>query len=186
MLPRSVVTNVADALQREWLVTNGIGGFAAGTVSQANTRRYHGLLIASLRPPVERVLMVSKIDTTVGYQGRVSELSCNEFADGTIAPRGCQLLSSFRLENQVPTWTYRIGDAVLEQRLGWRTARTRLMSVFRLPIRGRVGRLANTRRRWRTIATGGATAYRVPSRGRIRAQLIARANWPTVYPNSTF
>ena len=116
-LPRSIVTNVSDALQREWLVTNGIGGFAAGTVSQANTRRYHGVLIASLRPPVERVLMVSKIDASVTYHGQHSELACNEFVDGTIAPRGCQLLSSFRLEDQVPIWTYSIADAVLEQRI---------------------------------------------------------------------
>ena len=116
-LPRSIVTNVSDALQREWLVTNGIGGFASGSVSQANTRRYHGVLIASLRPPVERVLTVSKIDASVSYCGQHFELACNEFADGTIAPRGCQLLSSFRLEDQGPVWTYSIADAVLEQRL---------------------------------------------------------------------
>jgi glucose 1-dehydrogenase len=61
-LPRSLFAQALEALGREWLVTNGIGGFASGTVSQANTRRYHGLLVASLKPPVDRVVMVAKAD----------------------------------------------------------------------------------------------------------------------------
>jgi hypothetical protein len=58
-LPRSLIAQAPEALDREWLVTNGIGGFASGTIAQANTRRYHGLLIASLKPPVDRVVMVA-------------------------------------------------------------------------------------------------------------------------------
>jgi hypothetical protein len=59
-LARSLIAQTPEALSREWLVTNGIGGFASGTVSQANTRRYHGLLVASLKPPVDRVVNVSR------------------------------------------------------------------------------------------------------------------------------
>src|SRR5579863_3581339 len=95
--PRSSFTRLPQALEREWLVTNGLGGFASGTVAQANTRRYHGLLIAALRPPVERVVMVAKLDATAWYRGESYQLACNEYADGTLAPRGFELLSSFSM-----------------------------------------------------------------------------------------
>jgi glycogen debranching enzyme len=63
-LARSDFVDLDSALSREWLVTNGLGGFACGTVAQANTRRYHGLLVAALAPPAERTLMVAKLDAT--------------------------------------------------------------------------------------------------------------------------
>ena len=116
-LSRSLIGLAPEALGREWLVTNGIGGFAAGTVSQANTRRYHGLLVASLKPPVDRVVMVAKADVTLSYRGRQFQLGCNEFADGTLAPEGFLHISRFRLDNHIPTWTYLCSDAVLEQRI---------------------------------------------------------------------
>jgi predicted glycogen debranching enzyme len=116
-LPRSLIVQLPDAFDREWLVTNGIGGFACGTICLANTRRYHGLLIASLKPPVDRVVMVAKSDVTIGYCGRQFQLGCNEFADGTIDPRGFLHLGGFRVTDQIPTWTYVCADAVLEQRI---------------------------------------------------------------------
>lgn len=116
-LPRADFAEAANALSREWLVTNGLGGFASGTVAQANTRRYHGLLVASLRPPVERVVMVAKVDAAASYAGRRFELGANEFADGTLAPRGFALLSDFHLDGALPVWTYALGDARLEQRI---------------------------------------------------------------------
>ena len=76
-LSRSLIAQAPEALSREWLVTNGIGGFASGTIAQANTRRYHGLLIASLKPPVDRVVMVAKADVTIGYRGQQFQLGCN-------------------------------------------------------------------------------------------------------------
>ncbi len=106
--------------EREWLVTNGIGGFASSSVSLMNTRRYHGLLFASLRPPVERVALVSKLDVTAVYGNAEIPFAANEFADGTIAPRGFRHLESFRLESLVPVWTWTVGDARVEQRLWMR------------------------------------------------------------------
>ena len=103
--------------RREWLVTNGIGGFACGTVAQANTRRYHGLLVASLAPPVDRVLLLSKLDMAVTYHGDRYELTANEFADGTISPRGFVHIQSFELIDGVPTWTYACADALLQQQI---------------------------------------------------------------------
>jgi predicted glycogen debranching enzyme len=116
-LGRADFTQTGSALEREWLVTNGLGGFACGTVAQANTRRYHGLLVATLRPPLERVLMVSKVDVTARYGGLDWPLGCNEFVDGTLAPRGFQHLAAFSIELGTPTWTYAFQDALLQQRI---------------------------------------------------------------------
>jgi predicted glycogen debranching enzyme len=114
---RQDIADPARALAREWLVTNGLGGFACGTLAQANTRRYHGLLVASLRPPVQRVVMVAKLEVLARYRGGAYQLSCNEFADGTIAPRGFERLQSYADEAGAPLWTYACGDALLEQRV---------------------------------------------------------------------
>jgi predicted glycogen debranching enzyme len=106
-----------EALQREWLVTNGLGGFASGTVALANTRRYHGLLVGSFKPPVDRLVLVSKVDIDVVYRGEHYALTTNEYADGTLAPRGFDRIVSFRVEGQVPVWTYAAADALLELRI---------------------------------------------------------------------
>jgi predicted glycogen debranching enzyme len=96
-------------------VTNGIGGYACGTVALANTRRYHGFLMASLAPPVQRTLLAAKIDLSVEYLGLKTDLSANEFADGTISPQGFVHLESFAILEGVPTWRYAIADALLQQ-----------------------------------------------------------------------
>jgi len=105
------------AAAREWLVTNGLGGFAAGTIAGARTRRYHGLLVAALKPPVERTVLVAKLETLARYLGRDYALSSNEYTDGTIDPRGYESLASFRIEGLLPVWEFAIGDALLEQRI---------------------------------------------------------------------
>ncbi len=117
MIGRDSLGSFEEVRQREWLVTNGIGGFASGTVGLVNTRRYHGLLVASLRPPVERTVMVSKLDLVVRYAGVSTRLATNEYADGTIDPHGFCHLDSFRLDGSIPVWTWVIGDALLEQRI---------------------------------------------------------------------
>src|SRR5579864_5507653 len=131
-LPRSILAVAPEALGREWLVTNGIGGFGSGTVSQANTRRYHGLLVASLKPPVDRVVMVAKADVTICYRGLHFQLGCNEFADGTIAPEGYLHISGFSLADHVPSWTYLCSDAVLEQRIWMADGRNTTYVSFKL------------------------------------------------------
>ncbi len=116
-VPRSDLARLGNALQCEWLITNELGGFAAGTVAMANTRRYHAFLVAALRPPVDRVVMVGKVDVAVRYGEHRFELGCNEFGDGTISPRGYEYLTDFALENGLPVWTYGFEDAVIEQRI---------------------------------------------------------------------
>jgi predicted glycogen debranching enzyme len=95
------------------LVTNGLGGYACGTISGANTRRYHAFLMASFAPPVARTLLVAKIDVSVEYLGRSTELGANEFGDGTISPLGFAHLQSFMVLDGIPTWIFAVSDALL-------------------------------------------------------------------------
>ena len=139
-LTRDALGTFEQTSRREWLCTNGIGGFAAGTLSLANTRRYHGLLFASLRPPVDRVALVAKLDVTASYGGASWELATNEFADGTIAPQGFRHLESFRLEGMIPVWTWLLADARLEQRIWMRHGENTTYVRFT-----RVGGAANLR-----------------------------------------
>jgi predicted glycogen debranching enzyme len=117
VLERGDAHDFASLARREWLVTNGLGGFAAGTVTGACTRRYHGLLIAALRPPLGRTLLVASLQLRVGYHGRWHALSANEYADGTIDPQGWRHLERFELDGPVPCWSYTAGDALIEQRI---------------------------------------------------------------------
>ena len=116
-LSRDLCTDVATAEAREWLVTNGLGGFACGTVAGIPTRRYHGLLVASFAPPVRRQVLVSKFDETASYLDATYELSATRWRDGTIAPRGYRYIQRFQLDGSVPVWTFALGDALLEKRV---------------------------------------------------------------------
>src|SRR5919205_4083722 len=89
--------NLDEALAREWLETNGIGGFASSTIAGLNTRRYHGLLVAATKPPVGRMVLLSKLEETLIIGDRRFALSTNQY-QGAVHPRGFELLSSFRLD----------------------------------------------------------------------------------------
>ena len=100
--------NLNVALTREWLETNGIGGFSSSTISGLNTRRYHGLLTAALKPPVGRFVLLSKLEETLVIDGRRYELSANQYS-GVIHPRGFDYQSDFRID-PFPIFTYEIED----------------------------------------------------------------------------
>jgi predicted glycogen debranching enzyme len=117
ILGRQTCGNWQSASRYEWLATNGLGGFACGTVAGANTRRYHGFLVASLKPPVARTLLVAKIELRVQYLGVETDLSANEFAGGAISGQGFVHLESFAVQGGIPTWRYAVADALLEQKI---------------------------------------------------------------------
>ncbi len=119
-LGREVCGDLRVAECREWLVTNGIGGYASGTVSGVLTRRYHGLLIAALNPPLGRTLLLSKLDETVVYDDRDYPLYTNRYVDAsglTIDPHGYRQIEQFAVEGGIPVWRFAIADAVLEKRV---------------------------------------------------------------------
>jgi hypothetical protein len=117
---REVCGNLDAAESREWLVTNGIGGFASGTVAGCETRRYHGLLIAALHPPVDRTQLVAGVDEIVRYAGAEYSLATHQWASGVVDPKGFLNIESFRLDGMTPVWTYALADALLEKRIGMR------------------------------------------------------------------
>ncbi len=114
---REICGNLEISEHREWLVTNGIGGYASGTVSGLLTRSYHGLLLATLTPPLGITLMLTKLDETVIYGDVLYPLHTNRWADGTIAPQGYKQLESFYLDGTTPGWVYACADALIEKRV---------------------------------------------------------------------
>ncbi|MCU0547744.1 MAG: amylo-alpha-1,6-glucosidase [Leptolyngbya sp. Prado105] len=114
---REICGVLPTAEAREWLVTNGIGGFASGTIAGVLTRRYHGLLIAALKPPLDRTLLTTKLDESVRYGEDVYPLSTNRWSDGIVGPHGYRHIERFFLEGTVPVWRYACGDAILEKRI---------------------------------------------------------------------
>jgi predicted glycogen debranching enzyme len=117
---REICGDLAAAESREWLVTNGIGGYASGTLAGSQTRRYHGLLVAALQPPLGRTQLVSTFDEIVHYAGADHSLATHRWSTGALDPKGFLLLESFRLEGAKPVWTYALADALLEKRVWMR------------------------------------------------------------------
>lgn len=99
----------------EWLVTNGCGGYAMATPCQMLTRRYHGLLVAAVDPPVERSVLLAKLEAVLAVDGQKFELATNDFP-GAVYPSGHTSLEAFSLR-PCPTWRWRVGSAVVEQML---------------------------------------------------------------------
>jgi predicted glycogen debranching enzyme len=129
---REVSGRLAVAESREWLATNGIGGFASGTVAGLNRRRYHGLLMAALKPPLGRTLLVAKLDETAEYGGRRRALFTNRWADGTVDPHGYLAIEKFELQGTTPVWTFAIDEALLEKRIFMEQGANTTYVVYRL------------------------------------------------------
>ncbi len=119
--------NFDRSIGLEWLCTNGLGGYASGTVVGANTRKYHGYLVVAANPPVNRFVVLSRVEDRLivgagngsaggaapGAGTMVYDLSTNEFAD-IIHPQGYKYLRSFEL-NHGPVWRYQIGEVVIQK-----------------------------------------------------------------------
>jgi len=114
---RDTTGDAARAAGLEWLVTNGIGGYASGTVAGILTRRWHGLLIAATDPPAGRTMMLAKLDPRVTYRGQSYDLGNNQFKGGYLRTPGLPSLMRFHLEQLIPTWTWCLRDAIIEQRI---------------------------------------------------------------------
>ena len=189
---REVCNDLAVAERREWLVTNGIGGFAAGTVSGNLTRRYHGLLIAALNPPVGRTQLVAKVDEVIEYVGASYSLAANRWSSGAIEPHGYVHIQNFRLEGTVPVWQIALGEALLEKRIWMRQGENTTYVQYQVmrcsqPLHLRVAVLVNYRDYHSTTHAGdwqmkveslpnGVHVH--PFEGAIRFKLLsARGHW---------
>jgi len=115
---RSTCRDLNETISREWLITNGLGGYAAGTVAGVLTRMQHGLLVASTQDTAQ--LLLAKIDEELVFDERKYYLGTNEYLDGTLNPAGFVHLENFRLEEGFPVFTYHLGGIdgiVLEKRI---------------------------------------------------------------------
>ena len=141
-LGRQLLGDLDQAGRREWLVTDGLGGFAMGTAAGLRTRRYHGLLIAATRPPIGRFLGLASLDATIEIRDRRVALATHEWSSGAIAPLGHRLLMSFDIVDGVPVWRWDLGDVVIERELALATGRNAvgvLHRVVRAPEPVRIG-----------------------------------------------
>ena len=105
--------NLEAACRREWLETNGIGGFASSTLAGINTRRYHGLLVAATKPPVGRLVLLSKLEETILIDGQAFDLCANQY-HGAVHPLGFRYLKQFRLD-PFPIFTFEIQGLGIEK-----------------------------------------------------------------------
>ncbi len=105
--------NLPWAMQHEWLCTNGLGGYASGTVAGVNTRKYHGYLVTALRPPVERYVLLARVEDRLRIGPNEFPLATNEFP-GVLDPTGYRYLIRFELRAG-PVWRYACGPTVLEK-----------------------------------------------------------------------
>jgi predicted glycogen debranching enzyme len=109
---------IEDGLNCEWLVTNGLGGYASGTLSGVITRRYHGYLVAALPAPFGRVMMLNELTERIEFpDGRFVQLSGEERAGDPVKLDAMEYVSEFRLESGTPVWRFDVGSIVIEKRL---------------------------------------------------------------------
>src|ERR1700719_4559152 len=109
---RDTCSDLESALRREWLETNGLGGFASSTIIGLNTRRYHGLLVAATKPPLGRWVLLSKLEETLFIDERRFDLSANRYP-GVVHPQGFRHLKEFRL-NPFPDFRYEVEGIEIE------------------------------------------------------------------------
>jgi predicted glycogen debranching enzyme len=105
-------------LDKEWLVTNGLGGYASGSLAGVITRGFHGYLVAALPTPLGRIMMLNDLIERVDLEnGESVQLSGEERVDTPLKTHGAQYLEEFSLEDGIPVWKFRFGEMLLEKRV---------------------------------------------------------------------
>lgn len=129
---RQVCGHLDAAATREWLVTDGLGGYAMGTVAGLRTRRYHGLLVVAEAGGAARKLGLAALDPVVRIGDRRIRLATHEWAGGAVDPAGHEHLASFALDEGVPRWRWDLGDVVLEREVAMGSREPTVAVVFRV------------------------------------------------------
>jgi predicted glycogen debranching enzyme len=129
---RELCGNLDAASEREWLVTDGLGGYAMGTVGGLRTRRYHGLLVVATRPPGGRMLGLAAIDPILIIGERRFPLAVHEWASGAINPNGHVHLESFELLDGLPRWRWTVGDVAVEREIAMDHGRASVAVIHRV------------------------------------------------------
>ena len=133
-----------EAASREWLIADGVGGYAMGTVAGLRTRRYHGLLVVAVDGPANRMLGLAALDPVLVSGDARFRLATDEWGSGAVDPRGNELLASFELEDGVPRWRWQIGGIVFEREIAMAHGAPVVAVVHRLLAADRPVRLELT------------------------------------------
>jgi len=139
-----VCGSLDEAAAREWIVADGLGGYAMGTVAGLRTRRYHALLVVSGEYAGSRMLGLAALDPVLVVGDRRIRLATHEWVGGTVDPRGHELLVSFDLDDGVPRWRWQVGGIVLEREIAADHGRAAIDVVHRLVAADRPVRLELT------------------------------------------
>jgi predicted glycogen debranching enzyme len=134
------VDQTSSVLDREWIVTNGLGGYASGTIAGLNTRRFHGWLIAALPAPHGRMMMLNQVEETLAIEDRNYRLTADDLSRATHSDIVSPFLKSFRLENGLPVFTYAANEFTLEKRLCMTHLQNTTYIIYRL-LKGTGARL---------------------------------------------
>src|SRR5690606_3788875 len=157
-----VCGDLAAGAAREWLVADGAGGYASGTVAGLATRRYHGLLVPAVAGPARRRVALAALDPVVQLPGGARvRLGTHHWAPGAGDPAGHALLERFDLVDGLPRWRWRVGEVVLQRELAMRHGRPHLAVVDRLLAGGPVELAVDVLCTWRD-AHGERTAAGPP------------------------
>ena len=117
---------------REWLVTNGLGGYASGTLAGIPIRRYHGLFVPNLTQPKGRHVMIGRYDEEVFCDGSSALIGGAELADGTLRSDSAATLRAFKLDGLVPVWQFAVGSALIERAIVMPHGRNTVCARYRL------------------------------------------------------
>jgi len=129
---REVCGNLDAASEREWLLADGLGGYAMGTVGGLRTRRYHGLLVVATRPPGNRMLGLADLDAVLTVGERRIPLGVHEWASGAIDPIGHVHLECFTREDGLLRWRWAVGDVVVERTVAMAPGRAAVAVIHRI------------------------------------------------------
>lgn len=130
--------SLEEAIKKEWLITNGIGGYASSTAIGCNTRKYHGLLIAPLAAPGRRRVILSKVDEAIEIEGEVHKLYTN--ISNNYISDGYKNLESFE-KDYIPIFTYKIGDVEIQKLICMEHGKNTVCLLYRVKNKGKESKL---------------------------------------------
>ncbi|MDH5459748.1 MAG: glycogen debranching enzyme N-terminal domain-containing protein, partial [Candidatus Bathyarchaeota archaeon] len=129
-LSRETLSNFEEAIRKEWIITNGLGGYASSTVLGINTRKYHGLLVAAFHPPGDRRVCLAKLDEEISLGNNVYPLGGNEFQNG-IFPQGYRFLKEFSI-SPFPKYVYAVQDVEVQKTIFMPYEKNAVITIYNI------------------------------------------------------
>ncbi|MDI6904626.1 MAG: amylo-alpha-1,6-glucosidase [Candidatus Bathyarchaeia archaeon] len=129
-LSRETLSKFEEAIQKEWIITNGLGGYASSTVLGINTRKYHGMLVAAFHPPIDRRVCLAKLDEEISIGNNVYPLGANEFQNG-IFPLGYLFLKRFSI-SPFPRYVYAVQNVEVQKTIFMPYEKNAVITIYNI------------------------------------------------------